>query len=92
MSQQSPRSPVFTRRPSKFYEAEYDPSFQPIVLLTYDTNERLLLAHRKTLIQTNSTKRVFNSSPFELNLSKRRCQRFLFSKSLLIFIYSVNKY
>jgi hypothetical protein len=81
------RSPVLVRRPSKLFNTtDFDPTLQPIVLLSLETNESILSDNHKSTIGDSSSsiktnKRPFESSTSEQILTKRRHQKSLPSKS-----------
>ncbi|CAF1682926.1 unnamed protein product, partial [Adineta ricciae] len=76
------RSPVYTRRPQqqrfKIINTKCDPEsllFQPIALLSLDTNGNLLQTDHQQVNSSNKNKRALESSCSEQILIKRRYQK-----------------
>lgn len=89
-SRQRCRSPIFVRRsPKSLDSVDIDPALQPIVLLSLNINERILLNDHEPFITNSSSssnvnKRVLDCANSDHLLIKRRLQKSLPSKSFHI--------
>ncbi len=90
ISRQLSRSPVFSRRPQKLIDTDFDPTLQPMALLSLDTNGSILpnndehnIRNSSSCLPTNKNKRSLEFSTSEQILTKRRYQKSLSSKSIL---------
>ena len=91
ISRQMCRSPVFVRRPTNhFNTTDFDSTFQPIALLSLETNESNRVPSSKDSSSTvNTKKRPYESSGTDQILIKRRYHKSSSSKSHLIEILSI---